>query len=160
MQHGQGIQTPADGNGRLVGNFINGVCDGECEWSGSRPDGEVTFVGRFKNGLRSGHGTATYADGAQYQGSWADDFRSGEGVHNYANGDKYEGAWKSGKRHGLGTMTAKDGTIYHGEWSNDLRHSDKASWAGYDSVKTELGVYLKKTSRIMGPASAKVAALE
>ena len=44
----------------------------------------------------------------------------GKGVYTYANGAKFEGDYADNKRHGTGVFTYADGTVRLGEWSQGV----------------------------------------
>jgi hypothetical protein len=44
-----------------------------------------------------------YASGARYTGNYRDGMRTGKGIFTAANGERYEGEWLSDKKSGLGT---------------------------------------------------------
>jgi hypothetical protein len=93
---------------------------------------------------RSGQGIATYGDGSEYKGEWADGFYCGCGVFTsqlavfsgvwlsdgkagcgtiaYKNDTVYEGDWLNAKRHGRGIMRYANGDTFSGVWSKNLRH--------------------------------------
>lgn len=52
----------------------------------------------------------------EYVGEYKDGMRHGQGTHTYANGDKYVGEWKDDMRHGQGTATLADGEVVSGKW--------------------------------------------
>ncbi|MFL2583819.1 MAG: hypothetical protein ACJ0Q9_05490 [Gammaproteobacteria bacterium] len=76
--------------------------------SGSR------YVGDFVNGLYEGQGEYTYSDGEGYAGAFLDGKFHGQGIYSYANGDKYVGEFKLGKKSGRGVYTRADGSIERG----------------------------------------------
>ena len=75
---------------------------------------EDEYVGNLKDGVRHGHGTATYADGTKYVGGWKDGKMHGQGTYTWPSGNKYFGGWKNGKMHGQGTNTSPDDYKYVG----------------------------------------------
>jgi hypothetical protein len=76
--------------------------------SGSR------YVGDFVNGLYEGQGEYTYSDGEGYVGTFLDGKFHGQGTYKYVNGDKYVGEFKLGKKSGRGVYTRADGSIERG----------------------------------------------
>ncbi len=84
-------------------------CSAEVEFeSGSR------YVGDFVDGLYEGQGEYTYSDGEGYVGAFLDGKFHGQGTYTYANGDKYVGEFKRGKKSGRGVYTRADGSIERG----------------------------------------------
>lgn len=118
---------------------------------------EQTYEGeRNDAGQRHGNGTATFANGDSYTGSYAEGLRSGEGVYESASGDKYTGSYENNLRHGPGVMAYADGGTYEGSWCRGYRHGEgiydypngdyyEGSWAG--GGKHGLGVYFFAQSR-------------
>jgi hypothetical protein len=57
---------------------------------------------------------------ARYEGQWREDVRDGQGTASWANGDSYIGEWKLDCRHGHGVFVDGVSGLRHvGEWSND-----------------------------------------
>ena len=103
------------------------------------------YEGKFKDGMRHGIGTMSWANGSQYSGDWNNDQENGNGIwfsgdsedryegefkeskfngqgtYFWSDGSKYEGAWSNGNMDGLGVMTEKE-YIDKGTWNNDVRH--------------------------------------
>ena len=52
-------------------------------------------------------------------GEYKDGIRNGQGTFTYANGDQYVGAYKDGKWHGRGTYTFTNGRRDDGYFMND-----------------------------------------
>ena len=110
--------------GTVYGQSQLPTCRGSdtSKWSncvGTVPDTNGDkYVGEFKDGEASGHGTYTYAYGGKYVGEWKNDAINGQGTYTDANGE-YVGEWKNAKRDGQGTNTWVDGTKYVGEWKDD-----------------------------------------
>jgi hypothetical protein len=76
------------------------------------------YTGDLKNGMKAGHGTATYADGSKYVGEFKDDTRAGHGVWTGNGGDRYEGEWANDKRNGFGIFTDVKGNVSRGTWQD------------------------------------------
>ena len=58
-------------------------------------------------------------DGDTYEGEWKNNVRHGQGTFTFANGDKYVGNFKDGLGHGQGTYTWSDGRRETGFYMND-----------------------------------------
>ena len=84
-------------------------------------DGD-TYEGEWKNNIRHGKGTYTFANGIKYVGNYKDGKRHGQGTYTFANGEKYVGNFKDDKKHGQGTFTWPDGDKYVGNYKNDSPH--------------------------------------
>lgn len=46
--------------------------------------------GHYKNDMRNGHGTFTYADGSIFIGDWINDHKSGYGDYSSSTGSRYQ----------------------------------------------------------------------
>ena len=77
------------------------------------------YVGEWKDSLRHGQGTYTYANGDKYVGAYKDGKQNGQGTFTFADGDKYVGEFKDSLFHGQGTYTFADGERYAGFFMND-----------------------------------------
>ena len=76
------------------------------------------YEGDFVNGLRSGKGIQSFADGERYEGEWRDDLPNGKGVQTWIKGARYEGDFVNGHMHGYGALTLKNGRVFRGRWEN------------------------------------------
>ena len=104
-----------------------------------QPKKEFEYEGEYKDGLRDGQGTLTYADGRMYVGEFKDGLRDGQGTYTWANGDHYVGEFKDDNIHGQGTYTWANGNHYVGEWKDGTYHGQGTyTWA--DGRKEE-GIY-------------------
>jgi hypothetical protein len=65
---------------------------------------EKMYEGEWRDN-KHGNGTLYYADGAMYEGQYADGKKHGNGIYYYADGAIYQGEWRESKRHGTGTYT-------------------------------------------------------
>ena len=100
------------------GELKNGIPSGEGKYTFA--DGSY-YVGSFKEGHYHGEGTLYSADGKpEYEGKWENGYYHGEGKRYYESGDIYEGSFKLGKRHGKGAYSYANGSSYVGEWKEDL----------------------------------------
>jgi hypothetical protein len=98
----------------------NSICEGHNE-PVIYPSGDV-YVGEWKNGLRSGHGTYTLLNKDSYTGGWKDGKKHGRGTYTWVNGDSYVGGWKNGQQHGHGVYHAAKGHSYDGNWLGGMPH--------------------------------------
>ena len=90
-------------------------------------DTQDYYAGEFKNNVRSGSGTAHFANGDIYIGSWSSDAMEGEGTYYFGgidSGEYYEGSWSANAMNGNGTYTLPDGTQITGKWF----YNQHASW--------------------------------
>ncbi|CAN0492568.1 unnamed protein product, partial [Hapterophycus canaliculatus] len=58
----------------------------------------------FRHGVRRGHATMVYSSGQTYVGEWADGLRSGFGTYTLADGTVFEGFFRKDRKHGAGTL--------------------------------------------------------
>jgi clan AA aspartic protease (TIGR02281 family) len=114
------------------------------------------YSGPYENGLRSGEGTYTWADGRMYVGTFRNGLPNGRGAYTLANGDTYVGdfqdnrwtqgayTWRDGRRYvgpfrddrpsGVGTYTWPDGKKYVGDY-RDGRASGNGTYTWPDGRK-------------------------
>lgn len=82
------------------------------------------FRGDFKDGLRH-CGSLKFTNGDLYDGMYDDNgLMSGGGRMSYANGDFYSGDFVHGLMHGNGKMKYSDGAMYYGQFQYDLIDGD------------------------------------
>ncbi|KAL0232101.1 hypothetical protein PCE1_003097 [Barthelona sp. PCE] len=109
-----------EGISRYIGEFKNDIAHGKGEllllMTGDR------IIGNFENGMKNGECQIVYHNKDVFTGTFVDDCAEGYGELMYANGSKYEGNWKMNKRHGHGVFYAADGTRYEGSYVNGRRH--------------------------------------
>ncbi|ORZ35413.1 hypothetical protein BCR44DRAFT_402072 [Catenaria anguillulae PL171] len=79
------------------------------------------YAGDWHADVRSGVGTAYYADGARYEGQWKDNVRCGWGTMFYADGSRYDGEWRADMRHGQGILLLANMDRYEGIFVNDMK---------------------------------------
>ena len=75
-----------------------------------------TYEGEYKDGLKHGYGTETFADGDKCVGKFKDDFRHGKGTYTWVDGDRYIGDWKDG--YGIHTFADGGNTKVNGKKEN------------------------------------------
>ncbi len=91
---------------------------------------EFEYEGEFKDGLRDGQGTLTFADGRMYVGEFKDGLKHGQGTYTWPDGDHYVGEFFLDKRHGQGKMIYDNGDLYEGEFKYDQRDGQGTyTWA-------------------------------
>ena len=97
------------------------------------PNGD-SYDGGFKDGLRDGEGTYTYAEaGNKYEGEWKLNKKNGIGKMTFGADGEYYGHFENGKRSGEGVykyLKTKD--LYSGSWKNDLKHG-KGTFIFFDT---------------------------
>ena len=63
-----------------------------------------------------GHHEHRSSDGSRYSGEWRQGMRWGQGTQTYAlTGNVYSGAWVDGRWHGYGELKLASGCCYRGE---------------------------------------------
>ena len=78
------------------------------------------YVGQVRTGTQTAHGrgTCTWKDnGDKYEGEYKDGMQSGQGVFTGADGRRHEGEYKDGDRSGRGVMWLPDERTYDGAWA-------------------------------------------
>ena len=98
--------------------------------------GGESYVGAYKDGLRSGQGTYSWADGRRYVGAFRDGLPNGSGVYTLANGEKYVGEFQDNRRT-QGTYSWPDGRQYVGPFRDD--RPDGAGTYTWPDGKTYVG---------------------
>jgi hypothetical protein len=91
----------------------------------------IGFSGDVVNGIPSGFGTLTLADGTRYKGGFSDGKLVGKGVYDFPDGSHYEGDVLNGLRHGSGTFVYAGGVArYEGEWKFGKRSGEGILYYG------------------------------
>ena len=80
--------------------------------------GNGTYIGEYKHGVRQGKGEFEFISGSKYVGEWKNNQPDGHGTYTYASGNKYVGEFKDDKRHGHGTFTHVNGEVLTGLWKD------------------------------------------
>lgn len=85
------------------------------------------YVGAWRQGVRHGFGTHTFADQSSYKGGWANDNFHGHGVFasNDASQAVFDGTFSHGEKHGPGRLTVPaapggEAITVDGEWRHDV----------------------------------------
>ena len=116
-----------EGKGGQDGRFLAGkLCGAGVAQYGSFG----TYIGTFKEGLRSGFGKMQYTDPnnlcnlgefeGEYQGFFQDNLRHGPGQMTWPGGIVYKGSYNRDRRHQVqGQLVFKSGDVYEGTWIND-----------------------------------------
>lgn len=108
---------------RYVGEWKNGESSGHGTVTyGEGPFKGDTYTGQFLNNNFSGQGTYIKVDGEKYVGEFKDNERSGQGENSWVNGEKYVGQWRSNKRNGQGSSNFPNGDKFVGEYKEDKRN--------------------------------------
>lgn len=74
----------------------------------------------YLTGMPHGYGIMRFLDGSQYVGQLRDGVITGAGRYTDANGDIMEGEFLNGMLHGQGIHYFRDGTVYSGTWKHGL----------------------------------------
>lgn len=90
-------------------------------------EGNLKYIGGWKNNKLNGHGTLFENAKIIYNGNFKNDEYHGRGTTFYSNGNKeyvkeYVGEWKNGTKYGFGTYFYKNGKKYVGGWKNNKYH--------------------------------------
>lgn len=118
LKHGQGEERFMNGDS-YKGDYQNNRFDGFGTYSWKQ--GEATYEGSFKNGLR--HGKGKWSSGeTKYSGSYAEGLKEGYGELYFPSGNFYKGNFVNDKREGYGEMFWTDGSFYKGDWKNGVQN--------------------------------------
>ena len=100
MRHGEGTMQWLNCRQLYTGQWENGIQHGmgQHAWVVNRTAAsqyplQNMYEGEFDKGLRTGHGTFYYANGARYEGMWKDNMKHGKGKFVFKNGRIYEGTF-------------------------------------------------------------------
>ena len=116
-QMGEGDREGVVYEGELVDGVRSG--HGVLTWAdGSR------YEGQFENGVRHGQGTLLLPTGDVYTGAFQRDAMTGRGRLEWTNGDVYEGDFVDGERTGRGAYLWRNGAQYRGALVADVPHGD------------------------------------
>lgn len=96
----------------FIPHLFTSACIGE--QTNTLPNGNK-YIGEWKDGQPSGHGTMISPRGAVYVGEFRYGEPNGNGVSTLPNGTKYECGFTVGVPTGFGTITAADGQKYVGQ---------------------------------------------
>lgn len=135
---GEGVITMKNGD-RFEGSFVAGrmegrgkhvLNNGDIEYIGEYKDGKPhgmgvktyedgsVYSGSFKDGKRHGNGKISFTDVCEFDGMWINDKMDGSGSLKYSNGDKFTGMFKNNEMNGHGIYEYADGAVYDGNYRN------------------------------------------
>jgi len=78
------------------------------------------YVGEFKDGMRNGQGTYSFANGHKHVGQYKDGKLNGQGTYTFANGEKFVGEFKDDMPNGQGIKYHPNGTVKEsGRWADN-----------------------------------------
>ena len=100
------------------GSVVNGLFSGQGSLTLANGD---KYIGKFKDGKPNGQGTLTSSNG-EYNGNWKDAKRNGQGAFTSSNGNKYIGQWKDNKENGQGTKIYTNGNKFVGQFKDGYEH--------------------------------------
>jgi hypothetical protein len=108
----------------------------ECQGALRLPNGSV-YVGAFKDGQLTGHGTMTLPDGTTYVCEFKDGVPNGFGTMTTPQGRQYVGEFLNGLPSGQGSVTASNGTSQRGEWRAGKKYKVSGTWVAPDGTREE-----------------------
>lgn len=106
------------------GEWQNDVKHGKAEISW----GNAFYSGFLVEGLMSGRGVYSWADGRMYDGEWYGNSMHGQGRFDWPDGRMYFGRFERDKKHGYGELTYPSGQVYLGHFENGKRHGRGCIW--------------------------------
>jgi hypothetical protein len=92
--------------GPYAGDCVAGMANGR-----GRAKGVDSYEGDWRDGLPSGNGTYTFADGRRFEGEFAAGKANGRARLHYGNGDILEGSFKDGQLLGTGRLLRVSGEV-------------------------------------------------
>ncbi len=87
----------------------------------AREGNGVVYEGELVDGVRSGHGVLTWADGSRYEGQFEDGVRHGQGTLLLPTGDVYTGEFQNDRMTGRGRFAWTNGDVYEGDFVDGER---------------------------------------
>jgi hypothetical protein len=81
-----------------------------------------TYIGEFRNGMKTGLGSILYLDGEPYTGQWVRDGLTGYGYRKNRQGHEYRGEFVESHSHGFGEYLIRDYCRFVGEQHRGLQH--------------------------------------
>ena len=85
-------------------------------------EGQYTYLGEWKNGLRDGFGSLFLENEIKFMGFFSENKAFGYGHLWKEDGDSYKGYWKNFEAEGWGIYKSNNGACYDGEWVEDLQN--------------------------------------
>lgn len=105
------------------------------------PHGRSRYVGELRQSRADGIGCLEPHENddcvlARYEGGWRDGLKSGGGTAVFRNGDEYNGNWHNNRMSGEGLYTWADGTEFQGQFVDDEMHGDGVcGWPSQRAVR-------------------------
>jgi hypothetical protein len=119
--NGKGTKILAEGNNTYVGDFIDGIKEG----NGIEETPDFIYRGMFKNDMKEGKGTLVYKNsGNEFEGDFSQNTINGFGYYVWQNKQTYNGTFLNGKMHGTGTYSWPDGGEYKGQYINNIKEGE------------------------------------
>merc|ERR1719394_2078682 len=119
---GDFFKNSLEGHGHITfpddSEYEGAVVDGLRHGQGHFTQGNITYTGGWKCGVRHGTGIMRYSQTSFYDGQFVDGKENGFGLRQWDNLDVYKGNYKNGKRHGKGHIEYSDGSIIEGQFDN------------------------------------------
>ena len=108
---------------------------------------DYEYIGEKVNGVRTGKGKFTWADGDSYEGDFIEDVRTGKGKYTWVNGNSYEGDFINNERTGIGKYIWADGDYYEGDFiKGKITGKGKFIWVSGNIYEGDF-IDNKKTSK-------------
>jgi len=124
---GDFYKNSLEGHGHITfpddSEYEGSVVDGLRHGQGHFTQGNVTYTGGWKCGVRHGTGIMRYSQTSFYDGQFIDGKENGYGLRQWDNLDVYKGNYKNGKRHGHGHLIMRNNQEeYEGEWIEGVQN--------------------------------------
>jgi len=124
---GDFFKNSLEGHGHITfpddSEYEGAVVDGLRHGQGHFTQGNITYTGGWKCGVRHGTGIMRYSQTSFYDGQFVDGKENGFGLRQWDNLDVYKGNYKNGKRHGHGHLIMRnEQEEYEGEWIDGIQN--------------------------------------
>lgn len=136
----------ADGYGTAV-KYVNG-------------EYESTYVGEYKNGIRSGHGKFTHKDGSTKEGTFVNGQLCGYGTMTAEDGSSYEGYMLHYRFHGRGKYTWGNGSVFEGYFVADSPYTGKITQYDKSVIYLRRGEVVEKINEKRSSYSPTIGKLQ
>ena len=117
---GKGAIYDKDGNIKYLGQFKNGIRDGQgAEFYNKKDSNMVYYYGQFKGNMREGNGTVHHKDGKTVKGNFIKDKIEGKATILLKDKKRrLEGEFKNGKINGNTRIYRENRLVYEGEYKD------------------------------------------
>jgi hypothetical protein len=110
-----------------------------------------TYIGEFRNGMKTGIGSILYSDIEPYTGQWLRDEMRGYGHRSNSHGHEYRGEFFNSRSHGFGEYVMRECARYFGEHCKGLPHGRGIDFVpgGNAAVDYNHGIVVSKDTSLL-----------